>query len=160
MKTLLSIDINDARRLVDTVIQIATDDGGKPVSVAVVDACGDPLLGHRMDGASADSYLIAHAKAETAMRGRKDTVEIGHINGDEPDDWVPGPPTGLRDDLNRRAAANPRFVSWAGGVCIWSRQGDDVAALAVSGRDQLEDHALAKGAIARWMLGNMVHADD
>lgn len=152
MKTLRTLTLIDANDLLLRVLQAATQDRGKPVSVAVVDVSGNPLLAHRMDGASADSFLIALNKGWTAVRGGKDTVEYAHTWSSEGkmwlSGWLNGPPNGHRADDNRRAVA-PNFCSWAGGVVIHF-VGDGVGGLAASGRDQLDDHALVDGVRQEW----------
>ena len=143
MRQLQALTETEANRLGQLVEQISREDGGKPVSYAIVDVCGDPILSYRIDGASADSFWIALNKARTAVRAGKDTVEIAHK-------WAPRGPSSEwrmssahehRFDDNRRTV-NPTFVSWAGGVVL-AVDSEIVGALAVSGRDELDDHELA-----------------
>src|SRR5437868_1539042 len=133
MKDLQSITQTDADHLLDRILTAASEDHKKPVSVAVVDVHGHPLQALRMDGASVDSFWIALAKAETAVRGGKDTVEIAHKRSGSGQHWVRTDANQHRADDNRRVV-NPRFVSWAGG-CVVMKDGQVVGGVAVSGRD-------------------------
>lgn len=150
MRHLQALTETEANRLGQLVEQISSEDGGKPVSYAIVDVCGDPILAYRIDGASADSFWIALNKARTAVRAGKDTVEIAH-------EWAPRGPSSEwrrrsahehRFDDNRRTV-NTAFVSWAGGVVL-AHDSAIVGALAVSGRDELEDHKLAAQVREDW----------
>lgn len=148
MKSFTSIDGIDATELSTSIVLTAKEDGLKPISVAVVDAHGHPLEAYRMEGASADSFFIAIAKAETAVRGGRDTVEITYKV--ENDDWKPMPAHEHRADDNRRVV-NPGFISWAGG-CVIRVDGAVAGAVAVSGRDELDDHELASVARKNWRV--------
>lgn len=153
MRQLQAFTETEANRLGQLVEKISDDDGGKPVSYAIVDVCGDPILAYRIDGASADSFWIALNKARTAARSSKDTVEIAHEyapRGIDPNksEWRRRSAHEHRFDDNHRTV-NPTFVSWAGGVVL-AVDGAVVGALAVSGRDELQDHELAAHVREDW----------
>lgn len=150
MRQLSALTETEANRLGQLVEQISGNDGGKPVSYAIVDVCGDPILGYRIDGASADSFWIALNKARTAARSGKDTVEIAHEYAARGpgSEWQRRASHEHRFDDNRRTV-NPTFVSWAGGVVL-AVDSRVAGALAVSGRDELEDHELAAQVREDW----------
>ena len=154
MRQLQALTEEEANRLGQLVEEATSEDGGKPVSYAIVDVCGDPLLAYRLDGASADSFWIALNKARTAARSGKDTVEIAHEYGAKglgaPEQWHRRSAHEHRFDDNRRTI-NPTFVSWAGGVVLAPTNTTGiVGAVAVSGRDELEDHDLAHLVRRKW----------
>jgi uncharacterized protein GlcG (DUF336 family) len=152
VRQLQALTESEANRLGQLVEQISGDDGGKPVSYAIIDVCSDPILGYRSDGASADSFWIALNKARSAVRAGKDTVEIAHVFGAKglgaPEQWHRRSADEHRFDDNRRTV-NPTYVSWAGGVVLAVDSGL-VGALAVSGRDELDDHELAARVRENW----------
>lgn len=155
MKILATLTGEDALRLAQYAVEMAGDYGGLPVSVAIVDTCGDPLYAYRMDGASADSFGIAINKARTAARSGKDTVLIGYelspLEGAGPlkSHYSPLPANGHRADDSRRTV-NPTFVSWAGGVVLEDSDRQPVGAIAISGRQELDDHELAWKVRSLW----------
>ena len=151
MRELKAVTEEEANRLGQLVEHAVRSDGKKPVSYAIVDVCGDPILAYRIDGASADSFWIALNKAKSAVRAGKDTVEIAHrwaARGPS-SEWKRRDAHEHRFDDNRRTV-NPTFVSWAGGVVLYDLDGNIVGALAVSGREELEDHVLALGVYRSW----------
>jgi glc operon protein GlcG len=129
MRTLLSIDYSEARRVVDLIVEKALQ-MRKAASSAVADSHGDLICFARMDGAPVSSIQIAMNKAWTAARERKPTKEIG--------EKVKHPEKG--HDI--AYYGDPKYVGWGGGIPIW-RNGEVVGAVAVSGLSSTEDIELA-----------------
>ena len=129
MRTTQTIEYSEAKRIVDTIVEMVFQDQ-KAAVVAVADPHGELIAFARMDGAPVSSIRIAANKAWTAARERKSTKEIG--------DKVRHPEKGF--DI--AYFGDPRFVGWGGGVPVW-RNGEVVGAVAVSGLPQAEDIRLA-----------------
>jgi glc operon protein GlcG len=129
MRTLPTIDLAEARRAVDLVVEKALR-LQKAAVAAVVDSHGELIYFARMDGAPITSIRIAMNKAWTAARARKPTQEIG--------EKVRHPEQGY--DI--AYYGDPRFVGWGGGIPVW-RDGEVAGAIAVSGLSSEEDVALA-----------------
>ena len=129
MKTVHAIDYEDARVIIDAIVDQAQQ-LQKAAVVAVTDASGELIAFARMDGAPLASIRIAVNKAWTAARDRKPTKEIG--------DKIRDPERGF--DI--AFYGNSRFVGWGGGVPVW-KNGEVVGAIGVSGLSSTEDIALA-----------------
>jgi len=123
------IDYSDARKIVDLIVDKATQ-LQKSVVVAVADPHAELIAFARMDGAPISSIRIAANKAWTAARERKTTKEIG--------DKVRHPEKG--HDI--AYYGDGRFVGWGGGIPIW-KDGAVAGAVAVSGLSSREDIELA-----------------
>jgi glc operon protein GlcG len=133
MRNIPVLDYSDAKRLVDFVVEKATQ-MQKSVVVAVADPHGELIAFARMDGAPISSIRIAANKAWTAARERKPTKEIG--------DKVRDPEKG--HDI--AYFGDKRFVGWGGGIPIW-KDGVVAGAVAVSGLSSREDIELASQAL-------------
>jgi glc operon protein GlcG len=129
MKNVPVIDYSDARKIIDLIVDKATQ-MQKSVVVAVADPHGELIAFARMDGAPMSSIRIAANKAYTAARERKTTKEIG--------EKVRHPEKG--HDI--AYFGDPRFVGWGGGLPIW-KDGAVAGAVAVSGLSSREDIELA-----------------
>jgi len=129
MKTTQTIEYSEAKRIIDLIVEKATQ-MEKSVVVAVADAHGELIAFARMDGAPISSIRIAQNKAWTAARERKPTKEIG--------EKVRHPEKG--HDI--AYYGDPRFVGWGGGIPVWNH-GNVVGAVAVSGLSSTEDTVLA-----------------
>ena len=129
MKEIPAIDYQDAKRIVDAIVQKALEQQ-KAAVIAVADAHGELLAFARMDGAPLSSIRVAANKAWTAARERKPTKEIG--------EKIRHPEKGF--DI--AFYGDPKFVGWGGGLPIW-RSGQVVGAIGVSGLSSAEDIALA-----------------
>jgi glc operon protein GlcG len=129
MKSTLAIDYQDAKRIVDLIVQKALEQQ-KAAVVAVSDAHGELIAFARMDGAALSSIRVAANKAWTAARERKPTKEIG--------DKIRHPEKGF--DI--AFYGDRKFVGWGGGIPIW-RDGQVIGAIGVSGLSSVEDIALA-----------------
>ena len=135
MKTTSCMDYEDAKRMIDTVVEQALQMKRAAV-IAVADAHGELLAFARMDGAPLSSILVATNKAWTAARERKPTKDIG--------EKVRHPEKGF--DI--AYYGDSRFVGWGGGLPIW-RNGEVVGAIGVSGLSSAEDVHLATAGIER-----------
>jgi glc operon protein GlcG len=129
MRTLPTIDYAEARRIIDLIVEKASQ-MQKAAAVAVADSHGDLICFARMDGAPVSSIRIAMNKAWTAARERKPTREIG--------EKVKHPEKG--HDI--AYYGDPKYVGWGGGIPVW-KNGEVVGAVAVSGLSSNEDIALA-----------------
>jgi glc operon protein GlcG len=129
MRTLPTIDYAEARRIIDFIVEKASQ-MQKAAAVAIADSHGDLICFARMDGAPVSSIRIAMNKAWTAARERKPTKEIG--------EKVKHPEKG--HDI--AYYGDPKYVGWGGGIPVW-KNGEVVGAVAVSGLSSNEDIALA-----------------
>ena len=129
MKSTLAIDYQDAKRIVELIVQKALEQQ-KATVVAVSDAHGELIAFARMDGAPLSSIRVAANKAWTAARERKPTKEIG--------DKIRHPEKGF--DI--AFYGDRKFVGWGGGIPIW-HDGQVIGAIGVSGLSSVEDIALA-----------------
>jgi glc operon protein GlcG len=139
MRTLSTIDYLEARKMIEIVVDHATQ-LKKAAVVAVADAHGELIAFARMDGAPLSSINIAANKAWTAARERKPTKDIG--------DKVRHPEKG--HDI--AYYGDPRFVGWGGGLPI-VRDGFVIGGIGVSGLSSQEDVELATRAID-WLNAN------
>jgi glc operon protein GlcG len=129
MKSTFAIDYQDAKRIIDAIVQRALEQQ-KAAVIAVSDAHGELIALARMDGAPLSSIRVAANKAWTAARERKPTKEIG--------DKIRHPEKGF--DI--AFYGDRKFVGWGGGIPIW-RDGQVIGAIGVSGLSSVEDIALA-----------------
>jgi glc operon protein GlcG len=129
MKSHQVIDYSEAKKIIDLIVQKATE-SKKSIAVAVVDSHGELIAFARMDGVPFPSINIAINKAYTAARARKPTQEIG--------DKVRHPEKGY--DIAYHG--DPKFVGWGGGVPVL-RDSEVIGAVGVSGLSAAEDADLA-----------------
>lgn len=102
MQRFASLDLADARALLDTILRTAQNDGLPPVAIVVAGYDGTLLALATMDGCPPASVTVAMSKAHTVSRVRKDT--IGYANRPTPFDpanW-----------------ADPRMNAFGGGVAV------------------------------------------
>lgn len=78
LRTLLTLDAADATALVTAAIE-AAHALGVPQNVVVVDAAGDLLALHRMDGAKPFTIDFAIAKARTAAGTHARTADLAAV---------------------------------------------------------------------------------
>lgn len=129
MKALHTLDFSDAKRIVDLIVDKASQ-RQKAAVVAISDVHGDLICLVRMDGAPVSSINVATNKAWTAARECKPTGDIGAK--------VKHPEKG--HDI--AYYGDPKYVGWGGGIPVW-REGAVVGAVAVSGLSSTEDIELA-----------------
>ena len=140
MKTVSAIDYQDAKQIVDAIVEKAKQ-LQKAAVIAVADAHGELIAFARMDGAFLSSILVAANKAWTAARERKPTKDIGEK---------------MRDPLKGFDIAfcgDSRFVGWGGGIPI-RKKGEVVGAIGVIVLSSAEDVALANVGLELIAAGN------
>ena len=147
MRDLKSLTHADARQIVDLVLASTAGDGGKALTVCVSDVFGEPLILERHDGASGRTVKLAMAKSRQAAVTGQATA---HVAYDElpSGEWQLKAVNAHRKDDNLRTE-NPSYLSLAGG-CPVTVDGLTVGGVGVSGRAQLDDHAIGTAAATAW----------
>jgi glc operon protein GlcG len=130
VKTIPTVDLTEAKQVVDRIIEEAGR-MQKAAVIAVADCRGELIALVRMDGAPVASVVIATNKAWTAARAGKSTQEVG--------EKVRHPERG--HDISYYG--DPKFVGWGGGIPVM-KNGEVAGAVAVSGLSSKEDADLAK----------------
>ncbi|MBQ9780005.1 MAG: cob(I)yrinic acid a,c-diamide adenosyltransferase [Clostridia bacterium] len=123
-----SMDLTRAKKLIAAVEQRALETGKQAV-IAVVNAAGNPVAVHVMDGAFLVSYEVAVKKAYTAVAVKMPTMELNKLVQ----------PGGTFYGLQSLEG----MVTFGGGVPI-TVGGVIVGGLGVSGGTGEEDHALCQ----------------
>ncbi len=123
-----SMDLGRAKKLIAAVEQKALETGKQAV-IAVVNAAGNPVAVHVMDGAFLVSYEVAVKKAYTAVAVKMPTMELNKLVQ----------PGGTFYGLQSLEG----MVTFGGGVPI-TVGGVIVGGLGVSGGTGEEDHALCQ----------------
>jgi len=121
-----SMDLTRAKKLIAAVEQRALETGKQAV-IAVVNAAGNPVAVHVMDGAFLVSYEVAVKKAYTAVAVKMPTMELNKLVQ----------PGGTFYGLQSLEG----MVTFGGGVPI-TVGGVIIGGLGVSGGTGEEDHAL------------------
>jgi uncharacterized protein GlcG (DUF336 family) len=128
----MPLTYQQAREAMEAAFAAARADGGRAISIAIVDARGDLVVFGRMDGASVLSISIATNKAYTAAILERDTQDFGQLLADR--------------GFEQEWFGDPRLTPLPGGVII--RDGDHLlGAIGVSGRTRETDVALARHAL-------------
>ena len=122
------LGLAEAEKAVKAMIEEASKEG-RPMSVAVVDAWGDPISFARMDGARPLTARMAMNKAYAAASFGRDTRAVNA--------WFKeaGKDVAWYDDH--------RLTVVHGGVCIKLKDGTPIGAIGTSGRHEDEDEALS-----------------
>ncbi len=123
-----SMDLTRAKKLIAAVEQRAMETGKQAV-IAVVNAAGNPVAVHVMDGAFLVSYEVAIKKAYTAVAVKMPTMELNKLVQ----------PGGTFYGLQSLEG----MVTFGGGVPL-TVGGVIVGGLGVSGGTGEEDHALCE----------------
>ena len=131
-----ALDLERATRLIAAVERKALSEGKQAV-IAVVNAQGNPVAVHVMDGAYLVSYEVAVRKAYTAVAVKMPTAELARL-------VQPGGTFYGLQNLDR-------IVTFGGGVPLYEN-GVLIGGLGVSGGTGEEDHALAV-----WGAANLAH---
>jgi uncharacterized protein GlcG (DUF336 family) len=139
MRTTQTLDLNDARAIIDA--GIAEAEGiGNPMNIAVVDAGGCLLAFARMDDAWRGSVDIAIGKAWTARAFDVETKGLANLA-------QPG-----ADFYGIHASNDGKVMIFAGGVPI--KAGETViGAVGVSGGTGKQDQAVAEAAAQAFAHG-------
>jgi len=127
-----SIDLAKAKKLIAAVEAKALEQGKQAV-IAVVNAAGNPIAVHVMDGAFLVSYEVAVKKAYTAVAVKMSTMELNQL-------CQPGGTFYGLQSLDG-------MVTFGGGVPL-RVNGVIVGGLGVSGGTGEEDHALCQYALS------------
>ncbi len=126
------LDLGKATRLIGVIEKRALETGKKAV-IAVVNAEGNPIAVHCMDGAFLVSYEVAVKKAYTAVAVKMPTIELSKL-------VQPGGTFYGLQNLDK-------IVTFGGGIPL-TVGGVIVGGLGVSGGTGEEDHELASYGIA------------
>ena len=118
-----SLGLNEARKIVDAIIEASAKGEGRPMAAAVVDRHGDLVYFARMDGASPLTARMSINKASTAIDAKRDTIESRKL---------------LKElDLEFYEFCSPTYTTIPGGVLIKTEDGNIVGAVGTSGRAPL-----------------------
>lgn len=128
--------LGKAKQLIAAAEQKAVEIG-VPMVIAVVDAGGNLVAQHRMDGALLASISLALDKAYTAVALKSPTDEIASA-------VTPGQPL-----FGLNTANNGRFITFGGGFPLLAG-GNVVGGLGVSGGTVDEDIIVARAALAAY----------
>lgn len=134
MRAIQSLDLADARRMIDAGIAEATNIGS-PSNIAVVDAGGHLIAHVRMDGAWMGSVDISINKAWTACAFDIETGELGDAS-------QPG-----KDFYGIQNSNAGKVMIFAGGIPI-KVAGQVVGAVGISGGTGKQDQQIAEAAAA------------
>lgn len=121
-KEILSITLSKARLIIDSIIDIAKKDGGKPVAVTVVVAVSRIIAFAAMDGVVPASIKLSQSKAYSSVIDQTDTIL-----------WASIPKQTEVVDFDMRNWTDENFSGFTGGVVI--KSGDTIiGGIGVSGR--------------------------
>ncbi|QKW22344.1 heme-binding protein [Kitasatospora sp. NA04385] len=134
MRTIQTVDLVDARRIIDAGIAEA-DRIQSPSNIAVVDAGGSLVAHVRMDGAQLGSVEHSIDKAHTSVLFRSPTGDLARDSEPGGQFW------------GMALSGLGRVLVFAGGVPLVSG-GEVVGAVGVSGGSREQDGAVAEVAAA------------
>jgi len=117
------------------IIESKAQEQNLPIVAACVNAAGNPIAVHVMDGAFLVSYEAALAKAYTATALKMPTADLHKL-------VQPG-----QQFYGLEAIGNGKILPIGGGVPLFNREGQLVGAVGVSGGSAEEDHELASMAL-------------
>ncbi|WP_292057588.1 heme-binding protein [Martelella sp.] len=136
MQTITTLDITDARKLIEGARNHA-DKIGVPMCIAVTDNAGNLIAFERMEGGKVTSTTIAIDKAYTAAAARKATHEYGEAS-------QPGKPA-----YGINSAIGGRLMVVAGGLPV-TADGTVVGAIGISSGTPTQDLEVARAALAHF----------
>src|ERR1017187_2052923 len=105
--TIHSISHQEARQVVNAIVEHAAMDGGDPIAIAVVDASAHLIYFAAMDGVMQASIRLSQSKAYSAVVGRRDTEHWSHL-----------PKNPLVVDFDMRNWTDASFTGFTGGVVL------------------------------------------
>jgi glc operon protein GlcG len=117
---ILSISQKEALYIVEAILDKASNDGGGPVAISVVDATARLIAFTAMDGVAQASIKLSQSKAYSAVVGQKDTVH-----------WAQMPDKIRHFDMRNWTDEN--FTGFAGGITI-KADGQIIGGIGISGR--------------------------
>jgi uncharacterized protein GlcG (DUF336 family) len=120
MYRILTIGLEEARRVVEAAIEKASEMPEMPMTVAVVDRAGDPVYLVRQDGANSLTVRMAINKARTAVMLKMDTKAARTELAGE--------------GLSIGEFIDPLMTTIPGGICLRTADGIVVGAIGTSGR--------------------------
>ena len=131
-----------ARAAIDAVAA-ACAAAGFSVAIAIVDAHGDLIAAHRMDGCRPRSMRMTQRKAYTAAVMDRDTSAFG-------------------DDLTARGWSiayygDPMFCALPGGVVVRTADGKTLGAIGVTGNTKNRDAEFAAAGLPFLVAGDSAH---
>lgn len=139
MKTIVRLDIEDARALIKGAWARATEIG-VPMCIAITDESGNLLAFERMEGGKVTSTTIAIDKSYTASAAKKATHEYGEIS-------QPGKPAyGINSGIGGR------LMVVGGGLPVIV-DGAVVGGIGVSSGTPAQDQDVAQAGIDRFLAG-------
>ncbi len=127
-----TLGLEEARKIVEAILEATRKSEGRPMAAAVVDIAGDLIYFARMDGAAPVTATMAINKAYTVIRWGRDTI-VSHKM--------------IKDGRDVAWFGDSRLAPIPGGVAIRSRDNTIIGAVGTSGRIALEpmgDEELAR----------------
>ena len=119
------LGLQEAHKAADAVLEEASRRKPFwPISVAIVDICGDLIYFAKLDGSLPNQVQVAQNKAYTSAMLRRSTRVFGEFNRG-------GVYKGY--ELSLTTWGNPRYTDIPGGICITSEDGIPLAGIGVSG---------------------------
>lgn len=131
------LSLSDAKQLIENVFEVAREKSLRPLSVAVLDHCGELKSLQRQDGASIISTTIAIGKAQCAMYWKKPGREV--------EAFAQARPAFYQSVV--AAVAKP-MVAAAGGELIRNTQDEIIGAIGISGDSSDNDEICALGGLS------------
>ena len=125
-----TLDLEEARKIIEAMLDTATKTPGRPMSFAVVDNAGILVSFARMDGAAQLTARVSVNKAHTAIDTKRDTIAQQKRLKESGFDstWF----------------GDPRMALIPGGVLVKAGDGSILGAIGTSGRVASEDEVLAR----------------
>jgi len=120
MQEAKSLELKEARKIVDAIIDAAEKSEGQPMAAAVVDRHGDLVYLARMDGATPITARMCVTKCYSAMELLRDTITSREVQE--------------KLDLKSYEFSSITYTTIPGGVLVKSKDGTIVGAVGTSGR--------------------------
>jgi len=129
-KEITKLNLEHAKKLL-AIIENKASELNLSVVIACVDAAGNPIAVHVMDGSYLVSYEGAVAKAYTAVALKMPTIELNKL-------VQPGQPFYGLEVLN-----SGKILPIGGGIPLFDNSNNVIGAIGVSGGTSQQDHDLA-----------------
>lgn len=128
----MTITAAQARAAIDAIVA-ATEAAGFAVAIAIVDAHGDLLAAHRMDGCRPRSMRMTQRKAYTAAVMDRDTTAFQEEI--------------VAKNLQIAYYGDPMFCALPGGVVVRAADGTTLGAIGVTGNTKNRDGEFAAAGV-------------